>query len=301
MLRLTRPAAVLAAAALAASCSDTSGTGGETTATLRIQLTDGPGVTFASAVVYIGTITLLPVEGSPEIVKGADTESKEYDLLQLQNGVTADLAEVEVPTGDYRELRMVVDSAYVVLDDPFEFSSGDPKQRWIKIPSGAQSGIKIKLSDADGNDGQDGITIAPGGTILVVDFDVTRNFKVQGNWNTPAGIKDVLFTPVLRAVVRDLSGSIAGTVSETGGAGLPGLVVQATLQGTPDGEDPVVATTATGDDGTYKFPYLAPGTYSVEVLDFEPDGDTTMPRDVEVEEGQDVEGIDFSGTVPTGG
>jgi hypothetical protein len=269
-----------------AACSDSTGTGGTTN--LRVVLTDAPSVEFDSAIVYISTVTLLPVEGDPIVVT---EEGGRFDLLELQDGVTAELGDVDIPSGDYHELRLVVDSAYVGLAAPYEFEDGTT-ERSLKVPSGAQSGIKVKLSTSDGESTAPFVTIAPGEVILVVDFDVSQNFKVQGNPDTPAGLKGVLFTPVLRAVVQDVAGSISGTVtSSADDTPIADLTVRAAM--TVDGEV-IEATAVTGDDGTYIILFLAPGTWEVSVDDFSAD-----PQTVEVGPGEDVTGIDFSGT--TGG
>jgi hypothetical protein len=273
-----------------AACTNSTGTQSGT-AHLRVQLTDAPSVAFDSAVVYIGTVTLIPVEGSPIVITDAGGR---FDLLDLQNGVTAELGDADIPAGDYSELRLVVDSAVVGLTPPQTFTDGTT-YRSLKVPSGAQSGIKVKLRSTDAGTPVSHVTIMPGETILVVDIDVSQNFVIQGNPNTPAGLRSVLFTPVVRAVVRNVAGTITGTVtSETDGAPLQGLTVRATLQGT----DPAVEVTAvTAEDGTYALRFLAPGTYDVQVDDF-----SAAPQTVEVGEGQSVTGIDFSGTATgTGG
>lgn len=277
--KLVLPMAALAVAA----CSDSTGnnTG---TASLRVLLTDGPSIAYDSAIVWIGAVTLLPVEGDPIVITD---EGGKFDLLDLQNGVTAELGSVDIEPGDYRELRLVVTDAYVGLAPPWEFDDGTT-ERFLKIPSGAQSGIKVKLGTGDG-DGEEGVTIAPGETILVVDFDVSQNFKTQGNPNTPAGLKGVLFTPVLRAVVSDIAGSIAGTVtSSADGSPIVGATVRASIE--VDGET-VEATAVTGSDGTYVIRFLAPGTYEVSV-----DAFSAAAQTVEVGEGEDVTDVDFSGT-----
>jgi len=286
--RFALPMALMALAAYGDTTGTTGNTGTTGTTMLRIQLTDAPSVEFDSAVVYIGAVTLLPVDGDPIVVTD---EGGRFDLLQLQNGVTAELGNLEIEPGDYLELRLVVDSAYVGLAPGYEFTDGTT-ERSLKVPSGAQSGIKVKLRSPDADSMLSYVTITPGETILVVDFDVANNFKVQGNPNTPAGLKGVLFTPVLRAVVRNTAGSIAGTVTaEADGTPIAGLTVRATLQGTPAGEDPVEATAVTGDDGTYVIRFLLPGTYDVQVDAFSAD-----PQEVSVGEGEAVTGVDFSGT-----
>jgi hypothetical protein len=280
-LLLATPVATLALA----SCKDaTSSTqnGGTTpqAATVRVQITDAPSVALDSAIVYIGAVTLLPDSGPPIVV--TDNAGR-FDLLQLQNGVTAEIGALAVDSGSYHELRMVVDSAMVGLAPGYQFRDGTT-ERSLKVPSGSESGIKVKLRTSGGDSS---VVIAPGETILVVDFDVQQNFKIQGNPNTPAGLQGILFTPVLRAVVRNVAGSIAGTVtSSADGTPIAGLTVRATLQGTSE-----EATAVTQDDGTYVIQFLAPGTYDVQVDSFSASAQT-----VTVGEGQNVTGVDFSGT-----
>jgi hypothetical protein len=279
----SRLASLLAFTAVA-GCSDGTGSG---TAQLRIQITDAPTEMFDSAVVWISEVSVKAEDGSFLDVPLTDPPVR-YDLLTLQNGVTADLGELEVEPGRYLELRLKVDNAVVGLAEPYEFDDGTT-ERSLKVPSGSQSGIKVKLDDADGDPETAGVQITPGETILVVDFDVSQNFKIQGNPNTPAGLKDVLFTPTLRAVVRDVAGSIAGTVtSSTDNSPLAGLMVRATLK---DSNPPVEVTAITQADGTYVIGFLAPGVYTVEVDNF-----SAASREITVGEAQDVTGVNFSGT-----
>lgn len=281
--RIGLPLAVVAAAA----CQGEPTSAPSGMVHLRVQLTDAPSVDFDSAIVYIGAVTLLPVEGDPVIVT---TMGGRFDLLQLQNGVTAELGDVTIPAGDYRELRLVVDSAIVGLAAPYEFTDGTT-ERSLKVPSGSRSGIKVKLHSTDADSTVPYVTLTPGEMALVVDFDVARNFKIQGNPDTPAGLKGVLFTPVLRAVVRNVAGSIAGTVtSSEDDSPLADLTVTATLQGTPPGEE-VVGTGVTNSDGEYVIQFLQPGTYDVLVEGFSAD-----PQEVTVGESENVTGIDFTGT-----
>lgn len=248
---------------------------------LRILLTDAPSDYIESAVVEIGRIEILPAGGGPRQVIVEDAGS--YDLLDLQNGVTADLGIAPIEAGDYSELRMIVESAEITLVDGYEFNDGTTT-RTLFVPSGAQTGIKIKLMSPDGDDGA-GITISQGETVLVVDFDVAQNFVIQGNPETPAGIHGILFTPVLRAIVRDVAGSIAGTVAAPAGVVVEGLTVTATRTGAEDAD----ATTLVKADGTFLLPFMTPGTYSVTVA--APDGHTANVVEVTVEENQAVTGV----------
>jgi hypothetical protein len=271
----------LAAAALAAAamgCSDSTG-GGD--AQLTVQLADAPSDLYASAVVEIGRIELVPAEGAPIVV----TENGgTHDLLDLQNGVAADLASLPIESGRYLQLRLVVNSASVTLAEGLTFNDGS-QTKDLFIPSGAQTGIKINLND----EGEAGIDIVPGETILLVDFDVSQNFIIQGEPGTPAGITGVLFTPLLRAVVRNVAGSIAGAVTSSGSP-LADATVRARLvdPGTIDALQTAEATAVTDASGAYKIWFLAPGTYAVSV-----DG-MTGEQTVVVGESEDVTGVNFN-------
>jgi hypothetical protein len=173
------------------------------TGTLSIKLTDAP---FPIDMVSEANVKISMIE-----VRKAQSESEDnpflvlseeeftYNLLELQNGVTADLVEIEVPIGDYNLVRLYVDSAGIELKDQTEYD--------LKVPSGSKTGIKIFIDPP--------IRVVGGLTTeLVLDFDVSQSFVVQGNPYTPAGIKGFLFTPVVRAANVSISGRIEGLVTD---------------------------------------------------------------------------------------
>ena len=134
-------------------------------------------------------------DGSGRVDLFNDPESPHhYDLLELRDGLTADLTGfVEVEAGLYQGLRLVVDRARVTLMPGLTFPD-DTDSATLTVPSGSESGIKVMLDGA--------IDAAEGGsTTLTVDFDVDRNFVIQGGEGQSA-IRDVLFTPVLLELDR---------------------------------------------------------------------------------------------------
>jgi len=284
MMARNRPQvlAALALALAAAACSDAAGTG---EARLTVALTDAPDSLLQSATVEIGKIEIIPASGSPITLTASGGSA---DLLALQNGVTKSLATLSIPAGRYLQLRMVVNSATVTLKSPYTFNDGS-RTKSLVVPSGAQTGIKINLDAADGEPGA-GVDIVPGETILLVDFDVSQNFVVQGAPGTPAGINGYLFTPLLRAVVQNVAGSIAGTLS---GASVANRTVRADQvdAGVIEELQTKVATAVSDSAGRYTIRFLAPGTYTVSVP-----GATTAPasRSVTVGKGQAVTGVDFT-------
>jgi hypothetical protein len=290
--------------------------GGASRVSIHVTDAPAPAASFAAATVDIGAIQLIPEDGEPITIT---EDAGQFDLLQLQNGVTAALASADVPAGRYLQMRLAVRGASVTLTDGHGFADGSTTQD-LFVPSGAQSGIKINLFGTDwtmgvadsgragamvGNPdrararngrsgmGSDhlerrtGVEIIPGETIIVLDFDVGRNFILTG---PPAAPNGALFKPLIRAVVRDVAGSVSGSVVDADGQPVAGATVQAVLVDSPvlESLQTAAATAQTADDGSYTIWFLAPGTYTVSVEGYENLGLT-----VQVGESQDVSGVDF--------
>lgn len=183
-------------------------------------------------------------------------EEHEIDLLDLTNGVTLELASVDIDAGTYDEIRLHVVDAEVILKDGTEFD--------LKIPSGSTSGLKIKIAPA--------VTIEEGmESSVLLDFDVSKSFVMQGNMDTPAGIKGFLFKPVIRCVFEGFTGQIKGTVTDTSLVVLPNALVKV-WNLTPEMEpDTVVTSGFTNETGYYKIIGLPEGTYHMtgELEDYE--------------------------------
>jgi hypothetical protein len=223
---------------------------------LNIQITDAP---FPFDMVKAADVTIdmieVHVSNSPSESSGWMTlseTSQNFNLLDLQGGVTATLLNASLPAGTYGQIRLHVDSASVTLTDDRVFD--------LNIPSGDQSGIKINVLPQIVVEG--GLT-----TDLLLDFDVARSFVPipAGNPNSASEIQGFNFKPVIRAVNQSDVGSIAGTVyddNDTPGvpdddAELAGATVSALVGGS------VITSTATGPDGTYVLSGLPEGTYDV--------------------------------------
>jgi hypothetical protein len=281
------PVALALAAGLACGCSTGTGTGG--TAHLTLQVTDASTDLFASAEIDVGRVSLIPADGAPiTLVEHGGT----FNLLDLQNGVTAELASLDIPAGNYLQLRLAVTGARVTLADGLAFRDGTTEAD-LKVPSGAQSGIKINLF-GDGSESGDGVpleraagvTLASGETIIVLDFDVARNFRLTGPRAAPTG---VILTPLIRAAVSNIAGSISGVVTDADGP-VAGATVRATLTESLELAELQTAegTALTAEDGSYTIWFLVPGTYTVDV-----DGVTVDAQSVVVGRGEAVANADF--------
>jgi hypothetical protein len=170
---------------------------------VRVMLTDAPSDYLATADVCISQVYLQGGDGDEAEEDGdgggrvvlwekADGPAQCFDLLELQ-GVSAEIAETEVPAETYAQLRLIVESATVTLANGLTLSDGETITVDLQVPSGAQTGIKVNLLEPI-------VVEAETVTEVTVDADVNANFVIQGNPETPAGIQGVLFTPTLNEI-----------------------------------------------------------------------------------------------------
>jgi len=161
---------------------------------IRVLLTDAPLGEILEAHVIIERVELI---GSGERVVLLADEAQPFDLLTLQDGVTAPLAELDIPDGTYHQLRVLVhEEASVVLDDG--------TVEVLKVPSGTQSGIKVPLPALEVN--EDVVE-------LTIDFDVSASFVKRGKSG-----KGYIFKPVLKPLALVVNGEAValGEIADEG-------------------------------------------------------------------------------------
>ena len=152
---------------------------------VQVLLTDAPLDGVAEANVTITRVELVGADSLAPVVLADSAQG--FNLLELQHGVTAPLADVAVPAGRYQQLRLVVaNDAELVLHD------GSTKP--LKVPSGATSGIKILLPDFEIDDENDVVS-------MTIDFDASRSFVEAG------ASGKVLFKPVLKPLSLTVNGA----------------------------------------------------------------------------------------------
>ena len=224
--------------------------------TVIISLTDAPfpSDSVAEANVTIDWIKLKKVEDedsdSPFIMMEME-EDTTINLLDLSNGVTAVLGKLEVPAGEYNEIRMHVVDANVMMNDSTIYD--------MKIPSGNSSGLKIKIKPA--------LIVEEGvESEILLDFDASRSFKVKGNIKN---IKGFMFKPVIRAVNLSQTGEISGTVTEGEGAGIKNAHLYLTI------DIDTIASAKTSKDGFYKIIGIPEGDYVLSCVKEEYESDPT--------------------------
>ena len=240
------------------SCSDQddvhSGTG-----RLSVQLTDAP---FPHNLVAEANVTVFKVDARNKV--GADTDVEtdaengspfvvlmeqeiQVNLLELTNGVTKTLVDVDVPVGTYDLVRVYVKGINVVLTDGRVYD--------LKVPSGEQTGIKVFIKP--------GLTVAGGlSSDLLLDFDVSKSFVAKGDSKDVAGITGFNFKPVIKASNLSTSGSLIGTVTtlqNDTSLGLEGAQISVFAA------DTLNTTTFTDATGSYMVMGLMAGNYDVSV------------------------------------
>lgn len=205
------------------SCSDMNISGSEDNTTrINFKLTDAPGDYQEVNINVEGLRVHYTPAGSDSTADSTDVDSDDdgkwidlpfepmtIDLLTLQNGVDTLLSSAELGPGTYKEVRLLLgENNNVVVDSTTHF---------LKVPSGQQSGYKIKF-DAVLYEGQE--------IDVTIDFDASRSVHKAGNSGK------YMLKPVLRAYVTNAA------VEETGS--LSGIIQ-------PRESEPLVYATTEGD------------------------------------------------------
>lgn len=211
----------------------------------KLLLTDAPFPTDSVAEANV-TITKIEIrksdeeEGNPFIILSEEVDT--FNLLELTNGITETLIDTALESGTYDQIRLYVSDAEIILKNGEDFD--------LKVPGGAQSGIKIFLGE--------GITVSEEDTAAVLlDFDVSKSFIVKGNPNTPEGIKGFNFKPTIRVSNLATAGTLKGTVTDTLENPIEGAQV------TIWAADSIYASASTEVNGDYKILGIEEGTYKV--------------------------------------
>lgn len=204
------------AAAPPAGGGGAGGSGGTSgSGTLRVALTDAPACGYDH--VYI-TVDRVRVHASSSAMDsdGGWSEvivnpAQRIDLLDLTNGVLAELGQTPLPAGQYTQVRLVLRPNGAGMPANAIVPSGSMSEIPLDTPSATQSGLKLVH----------GFTVQPNTmTDLVLDFDACRSIVKRG----ASGRYNL--KPVVSVVPRTLTG-IAGYVQ----TGLSGVTVSAQKNG----------------------------------------------------------------------
>jgi len=250
--------------------------GGGNTGHLSLTVTDKPSDNYDAVYVTISAISVHAASDAADTWKTIATPNKTVNLLALANGVRQQLALVELASGHYTQLRLMIgtqqDDGLNILGNPHPSANYviDTNSVFhdLKIPSGMQTGIKL-VQGFDINDN--------GTTELTFDFDASRSVVVAGKSGK------YLLKPTIQvidtALATVLNGKVTNQADQTGIGGA--LVnIQVYDPAALDPKDQVVILTSTFTDdtdamrGVYKFFFAvdAPKTINLVVskMDFVP-------------------------------
>jgi hypothetical protein len=216
----------------------------ETESSVKVVLTDGPfPFNFAThANVGIAKIELKKENGEyVTVFEGNES----YNMVELTNGVTADVETTPLNPGVYAEARVTFNAANVVL------SNGNTFQANV-----ANSTHVVSIDPV--------LVVEEGETSEVLfDLDLDNSFSFTNTVNLPFlgwissidAISGCHFQPHLRACNFHQTGEIHGTVN-VGGNLFEGADVSIVVDGN-------VIHTHSEADGTFKFIGIKAGTYTV--------------------------------------
>lgn len=210
------------------------------TGRLTVKLTDAPFPLdlVAETNVVIDNV-MIKLADEEDSLLTITVEEFDINLIELTNGITVELADIEVPEGTYDQIRLSVSESTVMLTDGTIYN--------LKIPS---ENIKVEVTPNIAIDADEPVE-------LLLDFDVSRSFVVQGNPDTPAGIKGFIFEPVIKAVNLAETGTLNGMVENTSAEALEGAQLSVFAA------DTLNTTAFTDVNGAYTILGLLPGDYEV--------------------------------------
>lgn len=220
------------------------------TAGFSVQLVDAPGDYEA---------VLVDVQGVEAIIDGetvdlGPVETGIYDLLELTGGISALLAEGELPAGNLSQIRLILGEENNLVIDGNEVD--------LKTPSAQQSGLKVNIHQS----------LEPGIFYeFILDFNVDKSVTSLGNG------EGYILAPVIRATTVAESGAVSGVVTP---AETQSLVTAS------NGTEEISAYTDE-ESGKFLLYGVPAGTYAITIT---PDAESGLTEvtleDVEVVEGE---------------
>ncbi|MFZ2431549.1 MAG: DUF4382 domain-containing protein [Lutibacter sp.] len=229
--------------------------------TLSLKLTDAPMHydQFMSASVIIDKIEIGNSAHADSFMTLTNTPMK-YNLLELVNGMTSTMANVEIPAGDYNLLRLYISSTEMVMTNGETFSY-NMDQDGYSGSSMMQNGMMLNNQNRSIDIQLDHLLTISNGSMseFLLDIDVDQSFMLEGvNYNNMMmGMTGFTFMPTMRFVDLSTSGTINGTVQDAN-ENLPNATISLMLNGT------LYTTTHSDENGHYAFIGIPEGMYTVE-------------------------------------
>ena len=197
MKRIAHVMVILSFCSLSLAACDSSGDDG--TGTLAVAITDAP---FPAGDGCLASLDVTVVGMSAKVGDLADDDAGGWiawvldvpmvvNLLHLRAGISEALGTMVLPTGTYKEIRLILGDTILVF--------ADGSEKAFKVPSGSSSGLKIKIKP-------ELFIVANEESALLLDLDLAKSFKVGGTGGDPTcdDLKSdkgkASFSPVIRAI-----------------------------------------------------------------------------------------------------
>ncbi len=199
---------LLSAGLLLAACGSSdsaSTTGNSLTSTsnnlVTLKITDAPVDDADEVWVEFSAVTFKSADGE-DVIFNLDPAER-INLLALQGSESQALLEnVEIPAGDYNQIRLAVNAVDVVMDSYITINGS---QHELRVPSGSQSGLKLNTPFTIAK-GTVGMTVADENSVYTIDFDLRKSIVYAPG-------QGYMLKPVLRLVQNINTGTISGTVA----------------------------------------------------------------------------------------
>lgn len=219
---------------------------------VELLLTDAPTDYLEEAWLYTNGV-FLSDPGTQGGRRYVDDTPAAYDLLTLRDGVIASLGVASMPTGNFDQVFLSLDSVAVVLKAAYQFPDGSTRKQ-LALPSGAEDSLGVHVSTT--------VAVAhPDTARVIVEVDVNRSFPLDQSPGQDGVIPGISFQPSPRASDLSRTGELSGSVSATTSADLTSLLLQAARIGQPD-----TLTTSARSDGSYGFFFVEPGDYELTAV-----------------------------------
>ena len=201
------------------ACADSSSTSGQ--GNVSVLLTDSPfpydlvtHVNLHIVRIDVGSDTGFTGQPCTNAVTIA-TPNQAYDLLSLRDGITASLAQSQVPAGDYGGMCLTIDvdrSNMVLKNGTVLTGASAPGVNW-QSQGLAQLILKAQIFPA--------VTVTDAAGAFLIHFDVGHSFHSNLDLPTPVADGGFWFEPLVQVVDPARTGDIAGTVVDGLAANAP--------------------------------------------------------------------------------
>jgi hypothetical protein len=272
------------AVAAAMACLTACGGGDDSSSgRVTVNITDAPVDVAQEVWVKVTGVAFKPEGSDPERIQAFSART--LNLLEYQQGdIAVLLDDVPFTAGRYQWLRLIIESEPNVRDSYVMVNGAECE---LRVPSGAESGLKMNR----------GFTIpADGSLALTIDFDLRQSLRAppgQGSGTSGACTEGYQLRPTLRLVDNANVGAISGTVSFESGTPPEGCMPKVYLFTGTAVPDDIEETSAGADvdpltivgvtlpegavSGTYQAAFIPAGSYTAAfTCDDDTEADETL-------------------------